>query len=421
MENTFTLTVSEVNEERTVSLKRKKKPFRIIIKPKNKYIKDLKVGFDEIPDKFIVKSDYEALKKEYTSVNEQTLKASDFLQSDEEYIPNWISMRTGDTNKVELDLDWKPDGFLGIIGRAERKARAYEKIEFEQHDDFIIEPLNLKKEDGDVVDTVTITCKTNNNKPAVLKIKADGELVGAINVFYPKPKTVKINWVIAKFNRNDIKKIKGNYNALILQQYLKKAFAPALIDIIINNAAPYEVNIPDLEENKDAQTSVQKKTDKKIKHIIAEMREHMDGATKIKSTKFDKTQFLIKLYQITQINNNITNMDTIILILTNLKCTYTDDAGAPHSTNGITLTDNGISAMIFGNKQTSPSIEIPHELMHALGLQHTFNKEGEAAGEFKHLLYKGTTDNYMDYTDNSKKTYKWQWDKLFKSRYSHEK
>ncbi|TRX30660.1 metallopeptidase [Flavobacterium sp. ZT3R18] len=53
-----------------------------------------------------------------------------------------------------------------------------------------------------------------------------------------------------------------------------------------------------------------------------------------------------------------------------------------------------------------PSVEIPHEIMHALGLQHTF-KKGE-----KHIFEVGKTDNYLDYNNNKINTFTWQWQLL---------
>ncbi|MFL0123023.1 hypothetical protein V2611_14635, partial [Tenacibaculum maritimum] len=47
---------------------------------------------------------------------------------------------------------------------------------------------------------------------------------------------------------------------------------------------------------------------------------------------------------------------------------------------------------------------IVHELMHGLGLRHTFE------GTYNYKDYK--TDNYMDYKNNKRHTYKWQWEKL---------
>ena len=50
------------------------------------------------------------------------------------------------------------------------------------------------------------------------------------------------------------------------------------------------------------------------------------------------------------------------------------------------------------------SENIIHEVMHSLGLEHTFETE--------HKFKDGRTDNYMDYDNTKKHTYKWQWEKL---------
>ena len=52
--------------------------------------------------------------------------------------------------------------------------------------------------------------------------------------------------------------------------------------------------------------------------------------------------------------------------------------------------------------------EIPHELMHALGLDHTF-PENKLPNK-KILFDEGSTKNYMDYNNKKEVTFKWQWD-----------
>lgn len=56
-----------------------------------------------------------------------------------------------------------------------------------------------------------------------------------------------------------------------------------------------------------------------------------------------------------------------------------------------------------------------HELMHALGLEHTFEEKDHPNKE--HIFSKGSTQNYMDYNNTKKTTFKWQWDILRKSPY----
>lgn len=56
-------------------------------------------------------------------------------------------------------------------------------------------------------------------------------------------------------------------------------------------------------------------------------------------------------------------------------------------------------------------MEIPHELIHALDLEHTFDSE-----EVHHFT-KGATKNYMDYDNSKEYTFKWQWEKMRTSKW----
>ena len=49
-------------------------------------------------------------------------------------------------------------------------------------------------------------------------------------------------------------------------------------------------------------------------------------------------------------------------------------------------------------------MEIPHEIMHVLDLEHTFDSKET------YLFTKGATKNYMDYDNSKEYTFKWQWE-----------
>ena len=53
-------------------------------------------------------------------------------------------------------------------------------------------------------------------------------------------------------------------------------------------------------------------------------------------------------------------------------------------------------------------MEIPHEVMHGLGLEHTFEEKEHPNKE--HIFRKGSTENYMDYNNTKETTFKWQWE-----------
>ena len=60
-------------------------------------------------------------------------------------------------------------------------------------------------------------------------------------------------------------------------------------------------------------------------------------------------------------------------------------------------------------------MEIPHEIMHALGLEHTFEEKDHPNKE--HIFRKRRTKNYMDYDNTKETTFKWQWEKMRTSKW----
>lgn len=57
--------------------------------------------------------------------------------------------------------------------------------------------------------------------------------------------------------------------------------------------------------------------------------------------------------------------------------------------------------MFLKNEKLEAATEIPHEIIHAITLPHTFpelDKNGKPKNDKKsHMFKKGKTDNYMDY------------------------
>lgn len=56
---------------------------------------------------------------------------------------------------------------------------------------------------------------------------------------------------------------------------------------------------------------------------------------------------------------------------------------------------------------TSGTMTMAHELLHSMGLYHTFHHRPE--GNNKYSFLQGSTDNIMDYDNMPKHTYSWQW------------
>ncbi len=348
-------------------------PFRIRLKPDNSKVRKGIYGFDSIPDKTIVTSDYTALTNEYKPLAEKILG--------EEYIPHWISLRKEQV--VELTLDWKKKS----------AAEDYTTVAFEKHPDFTYEPENLIG-----AKTVKIKCTENNPNPAQLLIKADDELiVGAINVFYPKPKSIELDWCFVeiqgknkKGNLIDNSVLKYKIDKSKIEKYLKKGLNPALIDVAVSNNEAIIVDI----------SKYTKKLEKE-KHL----RRYPDN---IIGRYIERNRAGVVFSYFSEEHNADANKITVYFI--NQKCIRTKDIqddGTYKSYGGLSPTGEGIAYLVLDPDGNIKSENIIHETLHALGLKHTF--EGVT-----HNFKKRKTDNYMDHENSKERTYKWQWDKLHK-------
>ena len=315
-----------------------------------------------------------------------------------EYYPVWVSMRKGQT----ITLNVK-EIKLGKIKTTNYKL--FNEIKFADHPDFAFAPADLKN-----ADKVQITCKNNNPATAQIKVEADGETVGAINFFYPEPKKIDLRWVVVNFNEGDKDLIKKNKfrTSEILKEYFKKAFNPSLVDINIVNEESETVDLTTKTTNKDET------------NFIAHIKEHIKEGTKdeSKSDEKDRRALMNELYALHKARKEYRiDQNEITLLLTNLKCKLpVKEEEEGDSNNGIGL--RGISLLFLGNNEKNPKQEIPHEIMHAIGLQHTFKEKHDTPGSKKHTYKEKGTPNFMDYETKQNRTFYWQWEEIYNSTYS---
>ncbi len=185
-------------------------------------------GFDEIPynDKSPEKrtkklseicfSDIHKLKDEYIPITVEG----------KEYLAPWISIRKDQTITLDVILKIK-------------KEEEYQSIVFEEHPDFTIIPIDKKgtKVDLKKAKKIKITCNNTNQKTVQIKIIADEKEAGAINFWYPKPKTIDLKWYFIELTGNDKDNddLKHKIDRSKLEALLKKGLNPALIDVNILN------------------------------------------------------------------------------------------------------------------------------------------------------------------------------------------
>jgi Hemolysin coregulated protein Hcp (TssD) len=340
-------------------------------------VKSGKFGFDKFDPNFkkiYTGTDFTKLENEYNPIQVYG----------EKYFPVWVSMRKGQT--ITLDLDF--------IKR--KNYKLYKEITFDPTNDFTFDPPNLKD-----AKKVKITCNNTNPNTTQINIEGDGETVGAINFFYPEPKEVNVRWVVVNFNRGDQNKVLGIINNKdILKEYFKKAFNPTLIDIKIINSKEEILDITIPLTNPSEQVFIDK------------MKTNLEAGKKdsVKQDDKSKTNLMSAINTLHQQRQKRIQTNEITLYLTNLKSSSTkesptdSDQTIVSSNNGATI--GNVSLMYLGNENKIPKVEIPHEIMHALGLQHTF-KKGE-----KHVFDLKSTKNYMDYNNPKETTFCWQWQQL---------
>ena len=306
----------------------------------------------------------------------------------EEYLMPWISLGKGETIFLKQKIKGK-----------------YKEITFKEPKSyFTFEPATITPE----TKQVKITCNdTITEKEYKVEVLADGKVAGGLMFVENSVKQIIIRPVFVLESKNDKQKIEfeKEVGKILLKNYLKKAFTPSLIEVDVKE--PYKLS---LSENDYIHP------DKALNYIRG-IRAcfNIKNGIEIKNPTDDKREELIKnlnqLFILSKIENKIETINEIILFLTNFQCTGDKSAKeVPDSNNGFTY-GKSVIMMFLGNENKKPKVEIPHEIMHALGLEHTFDPKET------YLFTKGATKNYMDYDNSKEYTFKWQWVKMRESKW----
>jgi hypothetical protein len=321
-------------------------------------VKNGTFGFDQFdPDfkKIYKGADFSKFENEYNPIEVYGKK----------YFPVWVSMKKGQTITLKID-EMKRKNY-----------KLFNEIKFSANSDFTFEPANLKD-----AKEVHITCN-NSGSQTQINVEGDGQVVGAINFFYPEVKTVSLDWRYVEItgNAKDNDELKKKINKIKLIGLLKKAFNPMLIDFSIENETPKIVDI-----SKENLTGVILK-EGMIDYILRSRKESFVAFTEKASppSKISLTLYLVNRICMDRENAAI-------------------EDGLYNAVAGFSLTNSGIAYGILADKDGRMMPEaIAHEVMHALGLKHTFEEQNS------HIFDGKSTNNYMDYSSSKIYTWKWQW------------
>ncbi|WP_259343376.1 hypothetical protein [Capnocytophaga canis] len=338
--------------------------------------------------------DKEKLKNEYRK----------YTITDKEYLAPWVSIRQGQTITLTMKI---------------KKKRNFKTQRIElSHSDFTFSPDKITPETFAKSKKVPIqiTCKTTFAQDQVVELKTEnGEMVGAIAFMENKVKELKhpVRWVVVDFNNDDYRRIiddvKNN-----LQYSLDRAFNPALISA--NVTPPIQLSIPYYDKMKALDTNfINGITDKILRYFIEQVknRDCFEANDAVRYKNENKVALLANL--LTLQKRGVYTPDTIFLFTTYLKCRKEKEDGMIDNNNGFNIQEGII--MFLKNEDKNPAVDIPHEIMHALGLPHTFKENSQKDSKKKHIFNQRSTKNYMDYQNPKKHTQKWQWELMRKSNF----
>ncbi len=363
---------SIINPEGETDEEEKPKKCIIEFSVKNSVINEGTFGFDKILSNYndICESNIQNLENEYNP----------FQVQGERYFPPWVSIRVGQTIVLKLDKTFnRKDEYLSVA----LEANAHFTYRYMKGNTEVTDMIDAKE--------VHITCLANNQSPdgTLIKVKADGDDAGGINIWYPRPKTIDLQWYFIEITGDDKDEIRlgSKLEFQDVETLLKKGLDPALIDInITNNVA----NIVDLSaENAEL----------KRRGVLKKSETH----NYIESNR--KGDFVATVRR-----NHIPQNNIVTLYLVNRSCLVTNEiengADQFNVVAGFSPTGTGVAYGILDEEKELLPTAIMHEVMHALGLPHTFGANA------LHTFEDKKTKNYMDYNETKKYTWKWQWTRL---------
>ena len=283
---------------------------------------------------------------------------------------------------------------------------------------FTFEPDTLTSKDQEVKITCNNIIKEEEYKVEVL---ADGKIAGGLMFLENSVKKLVIQPIYVTQNSDDGKNIDTFANNILLKQYFDKSFAPLLIQYTLES--PFELNLDDPKWN---QIPFQRNKVEKIKKTIGKGKRIIVKTSQENTSNDKRISLITDIAHLYQSTKGYEENPPYPLFFTYWECQKEDDIGNfIGSNNGITSSPSKYASMLFlANRDKIPSFDIPHEVLHGLGLEHTFDSKST------YTFIQGATQNYMDYKaqqmdikDFAKEkhyTFKWQWDLVRISRWIEE-
>jgi len=276
---------------------------------------------------------------------------------------------------------------------------------------FTFEPDTLTSKDQEVKITCNNIIKEEEYKVEVL---ADGKIAGGLMFLENSVKKLAIKPIYVIKDQKEFENIDKIANDMLLKQYFDRAFAPLLIEYTLEPLFIMDISDKKWDERPAVANIIKKiKKNRRIEITPSEIAK--------KDRRMDLLKRISDIYPAFYNEEHKNNTDfryrlVYPLYLTNFECKIDNSTSTlelKNDNNGVTLAT--IASLLFlGNNDKIPSFDIPHEVLHGLELEHSFDSKNT------YTFKEGETQNYMDYKPLSKNkedfakekhyTYKWQWE-----------
>ncbi len=336
-------------------------------------------------------SKFENLEKEY---NPSVIEWKKAKNNKNKYYAPWLSIHTGQKVRLQIEMEWK---------------NKPQKLEWDKD---CLYPEALKLPDLSQLSiqkglqTLDIECIGEIKEEIEIRILADGEVAGRLQLVPNKKRKLKITWCLVdlsgKDNKGryvDIEALKDKLTQQEINRFVKYlGLSQALVDVEATSTYK-ELHLSDLGYAWDNYTKVEVYTYK--------------GKSLVNREKLQ--QDCQKEYEKKYSNDD----NHIVMFLINKKCpkTITDDTKKTITEiEGQYVRGNafgiGSKYLMLYEEFYKNTKTVTHEILHCLSLRHTF-----AQREF-HKFKAYETDNFMDYVfkedrDNRNSLHKWQWLKIW--------
>lgn len=353
---------------------------RIEFEASHRDIKNGIFGFDWFRDKYRkrkVAKNSTALEKEYTPCEDP----SPLSVAGEEYFVSWLSIRNGQTVTLKVNRSIKG---------------AFSTVMIEPNKNFKFVPEDLMS-----AESIAITCQADLSQPLQLRVTADGEPAGALNITQNQIRRVEVRWVFVNLRSKaeDHAILAKKIKRLRLEEGFRAAFNPAIIDASLVNSEPFPLDLTSALSKRD---DIRRTADNGITYINYEDRGTFAEFIAAQDTSQSPT--------------------AVNLYFSNIKLLAGEqrDDNSESVIGGLSPIGSNRAYLFLDPNAEFQNENIAHELMHALGLPHAFPEEDAKTKQpknqgKKHMFGLGMTDNYMDYNNSKNHTWRWQWQILRES------